>query len=485
MMIESIKKYALENPDRAALVNGQRKLNYKEFYEEIIKTAQNIAKHKIAHNERVAVISNNNFDFVVTLAALWMTGVAPALINPNLLPCEICDVLKGLDFRVVFLHKDLQQINSKIKNFKSISFPLAQSFEKSEINFLQCEKIKSTDPAVLISTSGSSGTPKFTAINFKSLYTSAESANALFNFSDNCLWLASLPFYHIGGFSILTRSFIFGSTIIIPESLKIESLVESLSKSSPTHISLTPSVLKKLIDLKVKFPSSIKYAFIGGGPSDTSIIKKAIENKLPIVKVYGSTETCAMVAAMSANETIRRLGASGRPIGGNEIKIVKVKDSDKDGEIWIKSPSLALGVFDNTGFNSLELKNEFFNTGDYGYIDGEGYLFITMRRTDLIISGGININPYEIEAHIKNIPAVDEACVIGLPDIEWGEICAAVVSLKKNKELTPENIIHYLKGKIASYKIPKKIFFLKELPITDLGKIKRGELKKIFTFKST
>ncbi|GAB6281766.1 MAG: hypothetical protein STSR0008_05070 [Ignavibacterium sp.] len=384
--------------------------------------------------------------------------------------------------------------------------------------------------AVMIFTSGTtslsqgkSNKPKGVVLSFRNLISSAFLGNDIFHFTNQDKWLLSLPLYHIGGFSILVRALLFDSNIIIPQSLKIENLVSAIEKVNPTLVSFVPTQLKRILEIeKIKkendntskrLSENIRAVILSGGPSEISLIKNAIKNGWKIYKGYGSSETSAFLTLLpfedisnpSTSSGKEKINSVGKPLSHSELnlnvdikiistnidnlintndeKIIINNDSENNlqkGEIIISSPTLTKGYFNNPEETNKKFINGYFYTGDYGYFDEDGYLYIETRRTDLIISGGENINPFEVEEKLLQHPQIKECCVFGLKDEEWGEILSVVLVTKQNKEISYSEIKDFLSNKIASYKIPKKIFYTKEIPKTSLGKIKRAEIKSYF-----
>ncbi len=335
--------------------------------------------------------------------------------------------------------------------------------------------------ALILFTSGSSSKPKGVKLSFKSLYSSAVSADIELKFSPENRWIASLPFYHIGGLSIIVRVLLSGSSLLFTRNSNAEDLVSSLENDSPTHLSLVGTTLKRICERKAKPPKSLRCVFLGGGPTDINIIKTGLKLGWPLVKVYGSTETASMVTSVDLNKNKSKILSSGRALPRNVIYIIdeegnELKSGEK-GEVVVESPALMSGYYKNPSSTKSSLKNGVYFTGDIGYLDRAGFLYIQGRKDNLIISGGENIYPGEIEIALLKHPAVIDAAVFPVKDIEWGYSVAA--ALVVNKEISQEKIRRYLKKHLSSIKIPKRIFFTEEIPRNDLGKVNFQKLKSI------
>ena len=327
--------------------------------------------------------------------------------------------------------------------------------------------------AVVIFTSGSTGRPKGVVHSFSSLINSIENSNMVLNQQENDRWLASLPFYHIGGFQIICRSLFYGCSIILLESLQINDLAKSIKELNPTHLSLVSTQLERLIHHKVNPNESLRISLIGGGFSDDGLILKADKLGWKPFRVYGSSETASMVNAISSNEIISKPQSVGKPFSDVEIKI------SHDSEILIQSNSLFKKYLDDEKETASKLIDGFYHSGDLGFVDDDGYLFIEARRNDLIVTGGENVNPMKIKKALLQFQFIKDACVFPKQNKTWGQIvaCALVVT---DSLIDAKSIKEKLKLTLAGYKIPKDFYFVDELPRTSLGKLEREKIKKMF-----
>lgn len=347
------------------------------------------------------------------------------------------------------------------------------------------ENFNFDNDAVILFTSGSSGEPKAVVHTFKSLYESVKAIDLFANLSQKDIWLASLPHYHIGGFMIFIRSLLAGSALAFPNSLNYEDFMNAYTKHEPTYISLVVTTLKKMLNDNISVNKKLKYIFLGGGPIATDLCVDAINKGFPIIKVYGSTETCSMITALHPLEFKLKPNSSGLPLDKSKIKI-KIKNEYKKriGEVLVKSPTLFKEYLNDESLTKEKYYDSFYNTGDYGWIDNDGYLFIEARREDIIITGGENVSIKEIENAFSNINGIKEFHIFSLKDEKWGQSINAVV-VKGIPDITDDEIKSVLKTKLASFKIPKRIFFLEVIPKTELGKVNKNELLKLLKLNSS
>ncbi len=465
-----------QNSDSKAIISSFFTYTFDELKHKVLNTAYQLKEQNISAGDRVGIIGKNDTDFVIKVLALWQLSAVPVPINTRLTNKEINEQLSLADCSCVLIQKESEQ---KIQNInkKIVSYPFAINENQT---IIERKELKPDEPAVIIFTSGSTNKSKGIILSFNSLFSSGINSNQLLRYTRSDRWLASLPFYHVGGFSIITRSLLFGIPLIIPDSLSTEDTLSAMKNHQPTFISLVAAQLKKFIDEGISPNPELKNCLIGGGFSDQELLIKAYDFGWPVNVVYGSTETSSFVTALLKDEIMIKPNSVGRAVPTNKIKIT---DDDRNelkpfeiGEVAVQSNALMKSYLDLEETKQV-IRDGFYYTGDIGYMDDEGYLFIEGRKKYLISTGGENVNPIEIEKSLLQHPFVSEAAVFPLKNEKWGEvICASVVLKETSTPITSDQLKEFLKGKISAFKIPKRIFFEDHLPKTELGKIKKDEL---------
>lgn len=316
--------------------------------------------------------------------------------------------------------------------------------------------------AVLFS-SGSSGSPKGIALSGRAL---RESAAAHIEHSGRHDWLLNLPVHHIGGFSVISRAFFFGTKIAISEArFSATDALAWLRSGRVEGMSLVPTTLSRLIKASsspLDF-SHLRLALIGGAPTPAALAGEARAAGIPIKLTYGLTENSSQAATERKGET------GMRPLPGVEIRI-----SD-EGEILLRSPFLAEGIFLDGALQPLPLSDGFYSTGDLGTLSDDR-LKVVGRRTEMMISGGVKIFPAELENALVGMPGLLDAAAISLPDAEWGEkICLAIVG----DLASPDNVKSYLSSRLDNRKMPKAVVRVPQIPRSSTGKILRAELRQL------
>lgn len=460
-----------------AIIDDKRSIYFPDLSKIISKTANYYFENGVKPKSNIAIIGYNSIEYVITIYSLWKLGAVPVPINTRLKDDEIQSIINSSNCDIII--KD-ENFSNTLRGFNSIKMLFKSDGEECNVK----NEAKPDDVAVIIHTSGSSGRPKGVETTNNNLYQSYLLATNLFNFADRDLFLASLPFYHIGGFSIINRALLSGGTLVLPKSLKQNDIAHSLEKYNPTIVSFVPTMLKRFIETGINPNKDLRLLFLGGGPSSDELISSALKNKWPIVKVYGSSETTAMITACSGDDLEINPASAGKPFDGIKIEILDETKSfvanNVIGEIAIKSPTIALGYLNEAKSWNTKFHDDYYLSGDYGYIDENGLLFVASRRTDLIISGGENISPREVELYLNEHTEIIDSFVFPINDSEWGQIPVTVLVLENNSSLTEYEIVNYLKSKISSYKIPKQILVLDEIPKTALGKVNVEEVRALF-----
>ncbi len=476
--LTDIKKIRQEiNPENSAVITNRCTFSYSELQKDAVEAAGLLLNSGVAKDDYVPVLCENNKDFIVLVLALWLIDAVPMPINIKLTGKEIEQLLSVPKSEKIFVHKNLK---NNFDSFQKTVFP----FDKNDSNNFSINSLNDINrTAVVIFTSGSTGIPKGVMLSFKNIIRSAETGDQVLNQTSEDRWLASLPFYHIGGFSIITRAFLYGASLIIPGSSDTKEFAECITKFKPTLASFVSTQLKRLLDNNIKPNEELRNVLLGGGFIDDELLYSAIHKGWKITKVYGSSETSSFVSALTFNEIKSKSNSAGKALHPNEIIIVdenrKILPPLTSGEIAVKSDSVMKGYLNNEEETERKLSGGYYYTGDIGSLDNDGYLYIEARRTDLIVTGGENVNPLEIENTILQHKNVWECCVVGLKDKTWGHIIAAAI-VSEDAVINQANIREFLEGKLAGYKIPKKFLFLDKLPRNALGKIEKEKIKNLF-----
>lgn len=450
-----------------AIRNSDYCLSYKELFQSSKSLALSLNNILAESDKYVPILISNSVRFIEVVLALWELGKCPVPFNLRWTPTEIAEIIYSYNFRFIIYEKEqLSKLESS--NIQKID---ADNLSKKSLIMPTFERDIETEGLVIF-TSGSSTKPKGVVHSFYSLFNSVLNTQEVLNLNPGDKILASLPFYHIGGFQIITRALLNGCEIIIPKDLSIDSIYDAIKEFSPSHLSLVSTQLKRLIELNLIPDKSIKSTLVGGGFIEDELMIQASKEGWNPLRVYGSSETCSFITAANAIEIESKPNTVGKPLKNCKIKI------NNEGEILISSNSLFKGYLTEDLMVAKTFENNFYASGDIGYLDNDGYLFIEAKRTDLIITGGENVNPFEVENQILKIDGVQEVCVFAKLDKEWGQIIAAAIVTSKN--LSDKDLSEFLRGRLSGYKIPKKFYFTDSLPKISIDKIDRKKIIELY-----
>ena len=442
----------------------------------------------------VAFLSESSDLLIFSIAAAWKLGIPIIPLSPKLTQTELEDVVQELSPSLIFCDTaNRNRLSGEdVVHMDQNFFLNAFTFDIRDMELPSPSKIKENTIFGYFLTSGTTGKSKIVPLKRRQMISAAKASAKNFQPEPNHFWLLCLPLNHVGGISIIFRSLLYGSAIYRMGRFNEEMVTEFLSENPRFQAaSLVPTMLSRLLKNPLfKTHKDFKAILLGGGPTTLQLLKRSVERGIPIVSSYGMTETCAQIVAnpmTTPSGMYTPLKSVGKPFPPNQLQIRddegKILGKNQSGLIWLKGPQ----VFD--GYYQMEEPEEFFDkdgwfkTGDYGHLNGFKQLFIESRREDLIISGGENINPTEVEEAMQKLPLIKEAVVLGLPDEEWGQKVTAVVTLLNGKTPDINEIKELLKTELTDFKIPKELVVVESFPKTVMGKVKRWELAQLIINK--
>ncbi len=319
--------------------------------------------------------------------------------------------------------------------------------------------------AIVIFTSGSSGEPKGVVLSAEAFAASAAAHTANLGWRDDDRWLCNLSLAHIAGLSIITRSYAAGRDIVVAGSMSFEpaQLIAMVDDHRVTLLSLVPTMLSRVVDELPDWqcPGHVRAVLLGGAAATPALVERARARGVPVLPTYGMTETCSQIYT-----------------GGNMLAGVDVRTTN--GRLQVRGPMLAMGYIDQDGFRPLT-DDGWFDTGDLGRVDDNGRLRITGRADDCIISGGANVFPAEVERVVQECADVAAACVFGVSDDTWGQLVAVAIVPASHDDDAARRVAEFIRARLASYKQPRRIAVVDELPLGDTGKVDRRRVAQLAT----
>lgn len=434
-----LPRAAAQRPDHPAVITPETTLSYRELLARAHDAAAALQAEGIEGGDRVAVALPPGIPFLVALHATLLLGATAVPIDLRLAPGERATRAAGTKLTV---DQPLQRGSA----------PAAQTLARFDADAV----------ATVIHTSGTTGAPKPVPLTVGNWAWNAMGSAVALGLDPRERWLCALPLSHVGGLSILIRSAIYGTTVVLHERFDAGTAAHAIEHEHVTLVSVVSTMLQRLLDIGLRGIGgmgalSLRCVLVGGGPLAPALALHAHEVGIPIAQTYGMTEACSQVTTSRPGEP----ETAGHPLLGQRVAIAG------DGEILVAGPTVAPGAASPDGW---------LHTGDLGSIDERGRLTVTGRKSDTIVTGGENVAPAEVEAILLAHPAVADAGVHGRPDAEWGEAVVATVVLHDGCRAEAEELRSHVAAHLARFKVPKEIAFAQRLPRTPSGKLLRREL---------
>ena len=454
-------RYGAEHYPNRICIN---EYTYKDIYGGVVHVARKLVPLKTS---RVAILSDNSVIMAIYVLAAMLAHKEVLLINVHLKPNEIENQLKQLGVTTVLHSQDRrnQLLDSMcVIEFESLETILSDRVLEDTFDWT----FNDTDIAAIMNTSATTGQFKSVPLRWGQIRTHVQASQEVLGKTEQDNWLMVLPLFHVSGLSILMRSLYNGTAItILPkyDEIKVLELIES---EKINMMSLVPTILTQL-EPKITH-HTLRVILLGGEFIPMALIDACEKKSLPIYKTYGMTETFSQSVTFSVLGYPHKRDSVGRPLPGMQIRIDN-PDADGVGEIHLTGPMVMTGYIDKEPIDGD------LNTDDIGYVDEDGFVYILNRRKDLIISGGENIYPKELEDLVYTLPAVKECAVVPVSDIKWGQVPALFVAFHDGESMMSDEILSFMTNSLAKYKVPKYVKILSALPRNGTGKIVRNKLR--------
>ncbi|MFR0608226.1 o-succinylbenzoate--CoA ligase [Limosilactobacillus balticus] len=460
-------KQAATQPNQIAIDDGNERLSFVELKKQVEGLVGKI--DHLNPGSRVGLLATNSLMSYKLALAIMCSGRTIVWLNWRLASEELERQIKDSELQLCLVENSLWR-SGMTKPFKSYSAFLMTSADPGEL----IPVFKSNWVASIMYTSGTTGKPKGVLQTFGNHFYSAVSSALNLGLSSADKWLCVAPIFHISGFSIIMRGLVYGMTVRLVEKFRAEEIERILANEEVTIMSVVPFMLKKLIQQQNKtnihYNSAFRCMLLGGGTIDRETLETCLQRSIPVVQCYGMTETCSQIVALRSVDALLKLGSVGQPLFSTQLKL------SKDGEILLKTPALTPGYLNLPDKLPSKMIDGWYRTGDIGHLDKEGYLYIDGRADEMLISGGENIFPQEVEQVYQRYPQINEVAVVGQTDPVWGQVPVAFVV--SDRRLSTAELINYGYEHLARYKVPQHYIFVSELPKNASGKIRRFMLRE-------
>ncbi len=499
----------LYSPDQEAFVDyGHHpvlRLTYRDANQRANRLANFYLSQGVGFQDRVAILARDGIEHLDNFFACSKLGAVHTALNWRLHWRENMAIIRQTSPKVLIVSAEyVEQVVQILSELPPRENPLelvlcTEGPAKLKcLDYYQILNASSTDPVVegrvghetiaaLIFTGGTTGNPKAAQISHRMIAWNTLNT-VIHDIRHDDIYLNVFPLFHTGGLFVYTLpQVIFGGTTIFIPRFDPELVLELIEKESITVFAGVPTmyqIMTQAENWERSDLSSLRFCTSGGAPLPVPLVEKYTEEKnIRFKQGFGMTEFGPGIFALASEDAISKAGSIGRPNFYVEA-LIKADDGtvlgpDQVGELVLKGPSFCSGYYDNPAASDAAIDEQgYFHTGDLAKFDPEGYFYIVGRKKDMFISGGENVYPPEIEKALYDYPAVHMCAVVGMPDEQWGEIGVACIVTKPGVDVAEIEILNFLQERLASYKVPKKLIFLSELPLSGAGKVLKRELKE-------
>ena len=499
---------AAAHPEKEALVeygeHGVRRLTWGELDATINRLANALLARGAGSRARVGLMLPNGSEFLIAQQALPRMGGTAVQIGYRSKPAEIAYILANAEPKVTIVHADYLAAmaearaqtgkggalivvgDSRPPGPDAIGWEHALAAASPEMPV----RTRDTDGGgVIVYTSGTTGKPKGANRSWKQTgYESVADMIHQVGMRSDDRHLVVCPLYHAAAPAFVQIMLALGSTIVMMNHFDPEGALAIIQRERITCTLMVPTMLIRITSLPEDTIArhdtrSLRWVMSGAGPLTTDTARRFMDRFGPILwNFYGATET-GLVTLAGPDDHVRRPGTIGRALRGNEIRLLDDTGAEvppgEVGELYARNPTMIAGYHRNDEATRASQRDGFFSVGDLGRVDADGYYYLESRKHDMVISGGVNIYPREIEDHLHTHPAILEAAVVGVPDPEWGESLRAFIVLRDGHQVTEAEVVEYCRDHLADFKRPRKVTFIAELPRNPTGKVLKRELRDL------
>ena len=497
-LLEQRVAAASEKPFLFSEADG-RQFTYAQFNAAVNATARMLGALGMGKGDVVSLLMPNSPEYIIAYFACWKVGALAGPVNSMLKAEEMAYVISNSEAKALLVHTEflpaIESIRSQLPALKAVMLfdDVASATQDSsdEASALAATPRKKEDEAIIIYTSGTTGKPKGCLLTHGNVIANARQISHWLGFTERDRLLTVMPLFHMNAVSVTTMSALYagGSTVVSPK-FSASRFWNIISDYGVTSFGSVATMLSILLN---NYPDGVpegldtrqlRFAMCGSAPVPAETLKRFEETfDCLVVEGYGLSESTCRSTFNPPNER-RRPGSCGMPIG-NEMKVVDDEDRDVPdgelGEIVLRGENVLKGYYRNEEATERAFRGGWFHTGDIGYRDADGFYYIVDRKSDMIIRGGENIYPREIDEVLYRHPAVAAAATIGVPDKLYGEEVAAFVVLKDGVKITDEEVIEHCRRHLADYKCPKSVRIVKDIPKGPTGKLLKRELSRLFS----
>ena len=511
-----VARQAFFFPNQEAIIYGDQTYSYAQLTESVRSLAKMLVSQGVRENDRVAYLGLNSFTFLEAMLASWWIGAVYVPLNFRLAPGEVSDLLVRSAPKVLLVeptHQDvidaMSDLEDRARDIAMVMIDqdpqvpapaeLPEHYARlgslraagSQAELGEPVERRDADLAMLMFTSGTTGSPKGVQLTHGNVWWNSVNVDSLVDTRRGDTNLAVAPLFHIGGLNALTiRSMVRGGRTLIRRNFDPRQVLRDIEQYGVNQAFLVPAMLgamQQTEEFEKHDISSLRALICAGAPVPPILLKQYQHKGVDVQQAWGLTETAPFATYLPRELTHAKPGSCGLPMPYTDVKIVdpltfeEVAEDGQTGEMWVKGPNVTGGYWQNEDATAGAFHEGWFRSGDIGYKDPDGYLYIVDRLKDMIISGGENIYPAEVERALTGFPGLTDIAVVGVADEKWGERVVAVISCKPGVNPTVDEIRAYAESHLARYKLPKEIVVTDDVPRNGAGKLDKLAVRSLVT----
>ena len=492
-----LTRRARTTPGRLALVDadGDERWSYRELSREVDEPAHGLDE---IDADRLALLLETGPGFVRTLFAAMRTRTTVVPLSTRERVPELDTKCRRTDADAVVCESStasiadglpVESVYALADSMADLDGAVAPVPRPSEHRTREPSPLDADWTQLIGFTSGTSGEPKAVRLTLANLVASATASALRLGVDRDDRWLVTLPMYHMGGLAPVVRTAIYGTTLVTRRTFEPASTSAVISEHDVTGLSLVPTMLRRLLDADWNPPTRLRFVLLGGAPARPTLLERSLAAGVPVYPTYGTTETASQVATATPAQVRENPESVGQPLFGTEVTVVEPGtetetapsrecEPGETGEIVVSGPTVMAGYLDDE--QTAAVFGECgFHTGDLGTLDEDGFLTVSGRVSDRIVTGGENVDPAEVRQVLTSHPAVEAAAVVGIPDVEWGErVGAVVVPADQGEAPSREALDRHCAERLAGFKRPRTLAVVNELPLTASGTVDRAAVRE-------